>query len=187
MLRDYVPIHFNTSLPIFEQILLTMMKLRLNLDFKDLAFRFGISPTTSSTYFKNMIDLMYQRFKKLIVWPSRDILKKTMPECFSYAFGEKISVIIDCFELYIEKPSNLLKSAQCWSNYKHHYTVKYLIGITPQGTINFISEAWGGRASDKHVTVNSKFLDNIIPGKKYDFLLKIYFFQLFYLESMIWL
>jgi len=52
--------------------------------------------------------------------------------------------------------------AQTWSNYKHHNTVKYLVGITPQGTISFISNGWGGRVSDKHLTANSKFISKLI-------------------------
>jgi hypothetical protein len=52
--------------------------------------------------------------------------------------------------------------AQTWSNYKHHNTAKYLIGITPQGTVSFISKGWGGRVSDKHLTANSKFLDRLM-------------------------
>ena len=39
-----------------------------------------------------------------------------------------------------------------------------LIGITGQGTICFVSEAWGGRNSDKFLTENCGFLDNLIPG-----------------------
>lgn len=162
--EPYVDIHHNTTLNAPQQILLTLVKLRLNLDFKDLSFRFGISPTTASVYFQNIIDILYERFKKIIIWPDRDILQKTMPSCFIETFQDKTTVIIDCFEVFIEKPSNLLTAAQCWSNYKHHYTLKFLIGITPQGTICFISEAWGGRASDKHIVENSKFLNNINPG-----------------------
>ena len=47
-------------------------------------------------------------------------------------------------EVFIEMPSNLLARAQTWSNYKHHNTVKFLVGIAPQGTVTFISDAWGG-------------------------------------------
>ena len=32
------------------------------------------------------------------------------------------------------------------------------------GTISFISNGWGGRTSDKHITEHSGFLDNIVPG-----------------------
>ena len=41
-----------------------------------------------------------------------------------------------------------------------------LIGITPQGTICFVSEAWGGRNSDKFLTVRTVayWPDNLIPG-----------------------
>ncbi|VEN60951.1 unnamed protein product [Callosobruchus maculatus] len=162
--KDHLSVHFNSSLSTFDQFLLTLVKLRLNYDFKGLAYHFGISPTTASTYFKNTINVMYAVFHKILIWPERDVLKKTMPRCFKETFGDKVTVIVDCFELYIEKPSNLQKSAQCWSNYKHHHTVKYLIGITPQGSISFISEAWGGRASDKHITIHSEFLNHIIPG-----------------------
>lgn len=53
---------------------------------------------------------------------------------------------------------------QVYSKYKHAYTVKYLIGITPQGFIAFISEGYGGRCSDKFVTENCGFLNKIEVG-----------------------
>lgn len=73
-------------------------------------------------------------------------------------------VIIDCFEIFTETPSGFLNAAQCWSNYKHHQTIKFLIGITPHGTISYISSAWGGRTSDKFLTENCGFLNCILPG-----------------------
>ena len=87
---------------------------------------------------------MDYRLRRLVHWPERENLCKTMPMCFKYAFGNKVTVIIDCFEVFIEKPTNLLARAQTFSSYKHHNTIKILIGITPQGSISFVSEAWGG-------------------------------------------
>ena len=52
--------------------------------------------------------------------------------CFRANYGTKISVIMDCFEIFIE---SLRARALTWSTYKHHNTVKYLIGIAPQGTL----------------------------------------------------
>ena len=86
-----------------------------------------------------------------------------MPMCFRNKFGCKITTIIDCFELFIDKPTNLTARDLTWSNYKSHNTGKYLIGITPQETtICFISKCWGGRASDQHITENSKFLKCVV-------------------------
>ena len=53
---------------------------------------------------------------------------------------EKTTVITDCFKVFIEKPSNLLARAQTYSNYKSHNTVKVLIGISPHGSITFVSQ-----------------------------------------------
>lgn len=156
-------ISVQTKVTAFQQLLLTLMKLRLNLDFKDLAYRFNIDPTTASNYFKNLICILHSRLHKLIIWPDQETLKKTMPSCFKESFSGKSVFIIDCFELFIQKPADMGTAAQCWSHYKHHYTIKYLIAITPQGTVAFISEGWGGRTSDKHLSCNSSFFNKILP------------------------
>ncbi|KAK6186845.1 hypothetical protein SNE40_006113 [Patella caerulea] len=102
--------------------------------------------------------------KPLVVWPSRDTLRKTMPMQFRKHFGTKCVAIIDCFEVFIDRTTNLKARAETWSSYKHHNTVKFLIGITPQGTMSYISKAWGGRVRDKFITENDGFLNNILPG-----------------------
>ena len=104
------------------------------------------------------------RLRDLIIWPDRDSLRKTMPVCFQQSFGKAVAVIIDCFEVFLDRPSNLKARASTWSNYKHKNTAKILIGITPQGTVSFVSDAWGGRASDKHITENCGILNKLLPG-----------------------
>ena len=54
--------------------------------------------------------------------------------------------------------------AQTFSSYKHHNTTKVLISITLQGTISFVSNAWGGRTSDKFLTENCGILDKLVPN-----------------------
>ena len=64
-----------------------------------------------------------------------------------------MTATIDCFELFIEKPGNLTGFAFAWSNYKSQNTAKDLIGVTPQGTIYFISRGWVGRASEQDIRI----------------------------------
>lgn len=90
------------------------------------------------------LNILYVAIKFLIRWPSREEVQKTLPECFRGKF-QKAVVIIDCTEFFIEQATNLLARSQTWSNYKSHNTIKYLIGITPQGTVSFVSEAWGDK------------------------------------------
>ena len=110
-----------------------------------------------------VIEVLYVKLKPLIIWSDRDTLLNTMPMCFR-KHCPTCAVIIDCFEIFLDRPTNLLVHAQTYSSYKHHNMVKYLIGITPQGTVSFISKGWGGRVSDKYRTENSNLPSHLIPG-----------------------
>ena len=104
------------------------------------------------------------RLSPLIKWPEREELHKTMPWCFRSKYDLRVTSIIDCFELFIEKPTALMARCATWSTYKHHHTVKYLISITPQGTVSFISKGYGGRVSDKHITEDCGYLYKLQQG-----------------------
>lgn len=162
---DFVaPKERNTKLSSFQEFMVTLIKLRLNLTSQDLAYRFDVHPSTISRILLKWLTVMDVRLRQLVMWPERENLRKTMPECFRASFGEKVAVVIDCFEVFIERPSNLLARSCTWSSYKHHNTIKFLIGITPQGVVSYISDAWGGRVSDKYLTEHCGVLQNLLPG-----------------------
>jgi len=104
-----------------------------------MAYQFNVSQSTISRMFKKCISYMGHKLSPLIQWPCRNELRKTLPMTFRNFFS-KCVCIIDCTEIFIDQPSDLKAWCQTWSNYKQHNT---LIGITPQGTVSFISEAWG--------------------------------------------
>ena len=147
----------------FQQFLIVLIKLRLAIGDQDLAYRFGIHQSTVSRYFNKWLDILYRKLSVFVSWPEREQLLKTMPADFRKNFG-KCVIVIDCFEVFIERPTSLMARAQTWSNYKKHNTVKFLIGITPQRTIAFISNGWGGRASDVYITEHSGLLRHLLPG-----------------------
>ena len=119
------------------------LKVRLNLHLDDIAYRFDVSKATVSRHFHTVLDILYVKTKPLIKWPDREVLRLTMPTSFR-KFFKKCAIIIDCTEVFVERPTDLLARAQVWSNYKHHSTIKFLIGISPQGTISYLSECAGG-------------------------------------------
>ena len=118
----------------FQEFTLTLMKLKLNMPMQDLAYCFGISRSTVSRIFSAWMVVLSVRLAPLIRWPEREDLWRTMPQCFLAVFGNKTAVIIDCFEVFISRPSNLMVRAQTFNTYKNS-TVKILVGITPQGSI----------------------------------------------------
>ena len=151
------------SVTSFQHLPMTMMRLRLGLRLEDLSFRFAVSRSTIHRILVDTIYVLYTALADVIVWPDRDVLRATLPMDFVKHCPSCV-VIIDCFEVFLERPTNLLARAQTFSSYKRHNTVKYLIGITPQGTVSYISQGWGGRVSDKRLTENNSILDNLLPG-----------------------
>ena len=168
VLYDHVvatmPVERTGKLSLFRQFICCLMKLRVNCPGPFLASLFDVSAASISRIFLKWLAQMDIRLQDLIVWPERDSLQKTMPDCFQQSFGKKVAIIIDCFEIFIERPSNLQARTSTWSNYKHKNTAKVLIGILPQGVVGYVSEAWGGRVSDKYLTEHCGILRKLLPG-----------------------
>ena len=96
LVKTHIPLHGNCKLSQFQMLLLTLIKLRLNIPFKDLAYRFALSASRCSVVFDTIIDILYKRASFLVKWPTREQLRRTMPLSFRHGFGKKVTVIIDC-------------------------------------------------------------------------------------------
>ncbi|KAH6935508.1 hypothetical protein HPB50_006374 [Hyalomma asiaticum] len=131
---------------------------------QDLACRFGISPCTVSMIFHSWLDVLAENLRRFIVWPSRKSVKAHRPAAFKDPLFDCVSGVIDCTEIFIQRPTAMTARSQTYSSYKHHNTIKVLVVISPTGAIRFISKAWGGRTSDKELTLNTGLLDKVEEG-----------------------
>ncbi|XP_077863997.1 uncharacterized protein LOC144349212, partial [Saccoglossus kowalevskii] len=75
------------------------------------------------------------------IWPSRELVNETMPECFKQKYLST-RVIIDATEIQMESPSAPDMQSVIFSNYKSRNTVKALVGIIPSGAVSFVSDLY---------------------------------------------
>ena len=146
-----------TKIPV-RNIYMTLKKLRQNVTYAVLGHEFGVSESQASRIFRSTISPISKCLKQLIFCPKRSDILRNLPISFRFRYSE-VTYIIDCLEIEIEKPKNALHQAITWSSYKKCNTAKLLICVSPDGLILFISQAYGGRATDVEIVKNSGFLD----------------------------
>ena len=96
-----------------DEVILVLVKLRLNSPFQDLVYQWGVS----------ISDVMNERIK----WLTSDILRHNMPQVFKDTYPNAVC-IIDCSEVFIERATSFEARAKTYSQYKKHNTAKFLIG-----------------------------------------------------------
>jgi len=143
-----------------NQFFLTLVKLRLNLRTKDLAYRFCISVGLVSKYITTWICFLYHHLKEIDWIPTVQQVSTTLPVAFKKEYPTTYA-IIDASELFLETPSDLHMQSSTWSNYKHHNTAKFLIACTPNGGISYVSPLYAGSTSDVELTRLSGFLGKL--------------------------
>ena len=117
-----------------NQLFMTLIKLRLNLKEKDIAFRFGISTSLVSRFFVTWVWFLYHHFREINWMPTPEQVRSTLPAAFREKYPDTYG-ILDATEIFIETPCDLQTT---WSNYKYHNTAKLLVMCTTNGAISFI-------------------------------------------------
>ena len=152
--------HRMTKLNPLNQFFLTLIKLKLNLQVRDLAYRFDISKSLVSKYIITWICFMYHHLSEIDWMPSVEQVQGTMPQSFKEKYPSTYA-IIDASEIFIETLTDLQIQSSTWSNYKHHNTSKFLIACTPNRAISYVSPLYVGLISDVELTKTCGFLEKI--------------------------
>jgi hypothetical protein len=152
-----------TALSLIGQFFLVLTRLRTGMLELELADRFNISQTTVSRTLITWLNYLYFYLGSIPIWPSRSGIDKHMPEIFKPDFV-RTRVIIDCTELYVQKPASLCLNSELYSNYKSNNTFKGLVGSTPAGALSFVSALYSGSISDKETTKQCGIIELLEPG-----------------------
>ena len=154
-----------TSLSLADQVLITIMKLRLNLRDKDLGFRFAVSRTTTSNIFHTIVKALHEIFLTGMLncgLPSQLKCKGSMPASFSDFVSARL--VLDATEVTQDVPQELNKQAACYSNYKSRHTVKAVTGVAPNGSLVYCSDLYPGCSSDVAICRHSGALQQLEAG-----------------------
>ena len=115
------------SLRPIDEFFAVMRRLRQGFAEEYLAHLFQVSLSTISRIFITWINFIYLNLGQINIWPTRGEVNETMPEDFKQKYSST-RVIIDCTEVRCQMPSSLHLNGELFSNYKHHTTLKGLIG-----------------------------------------------------------
>ncbi|XP_065639589.1 uncharacterized protein LOC136072328 [Hydra vulgaris] len=146
-----------------DEVLLTLMRIRLDSPLQDLAFRFKISVSHVSRILTTFITLLARELEPLIYWPAPE---ETLSFTHPHFIGDFVYVegIGDCTEQTIQKPANAKAQYQTYSSYKSRNTLKKLIFCTKGGSISFVSKGYSGSSSDRFITEDCNVARRFTPG-----------------------
>ncbi|XP_049898955.1 uncharacterized protein LOC126389348 [Epinephelus moara] len=160
--------HFDWNvqiMPLIDQLLLTLMKLRLNCGVLDLSTRFNCSRATVTNIFititSALYDILYVGMMENNI-PSRFKNQTSLPDCFRPF--PNCRIVLDCTEVAVSSTERLDTQSHLYSHYKGRTTLKTLIGVAPNGVITFVSDLYGGSTSDKAITADCRVLQQLEPG-----------------------
>ncbi len=144
-----------------DQLFMCLTWLKNGFTLSHMSWLFQLPNSTVSRYLISWINFLYFSLGSIPIWPSKEQIQKSMPETFRKTYPST-RCIIDCTELFCQRPSSLSIQSSLYSSYKHHVTYKALIGIAPSGAITFVGQLFDGSISDREIVQRSGILNSAL-------------------------
>ena len=127
---------YEHRLSVDEQFFAVLVRLRTNVSVRELSRRLKITQSSFSRMFTTWINFLAKELEALNAFTARTCASRGAS---SFKNFPRTRMIIDCTEVYTERPSGLKARQQLFSNYKHHNTIKFLVGTSPNGSVVYVS------------------------------------------------
>ena len=153
------------KIPLEDQLLMTLMKLKLNLRDLDLGERFKTSRSTVSNVVKTFIYALHEiLFVSMLKGhiPSAQKCEASKPDSFKDFKNTRL--VMDATEITQDIPQKLDTQALSYSSYKSRHTLKAVISVAPNGAIVHCTDFYPGSTSDVAIVDHCKILDECKPG-----------------------
>ena len=141
-----------------EKFFLTMVLLRRGTDIRMLADLYRVDSQTVSQVASAMINYMYLRLGVIPIWPQLSQVAENLPAVFKELYPSTF-MIIDVTEIQCETALSFPAQSQLHNSCKPLTTLKGLVGMTPGGTVAFVSKLFDGSISNRELTIKSRFLE----------------------------
>ena len=144
-----------------DEILMTLMRIRLDSPLEDLSFRFQMSPANVSKIITTFLAFLSLELEPIIYWPTPD--ETSYKHKHFLGTFNKCEGIGDCTEQQLQHSQNTDAQYQSYSVYKSRNTLKKLIFCTKSGSISYVSPSYGGLCTDRFIVEDTNIAAKFTP------------------------
>ena len=140
---------------------------RCNISMTRIAALFGVGRILVHDIVYGWANMFADTLAQFFPVPTRSQMLRAYPKSVIKKFGHAhIFMLLDATEIFAEVASMKSVNAILYSAYKHHSTLKWLVGCDPIGTVwnDSISEGYPGAISDPIQTIVTNILEQIPFG-----------------------
>lgn len=147
-----------------DQLLLTLMKLRLGLPQVVAGCLFGVSKAYVADTFPKVVALLDQVATSLLRWQRKRTVLRSMPDAFKKQLPS-CRLLLDSFEVTIDLPDERKDEARHFrSSRSGSFASKYLLGVAPHGQIVLLCGGWGASVDNYELVKESGLLHLLQEG-----------------------